>query len=173
MTSKVVKTEFERRQLIKLIENRKLPFRCSLAKGVPRSIEQNKLQRKWLIEASQQGDQSAEEYRAEIKLTIGVPLLREAADEASVKQEAGEKLSKIELGYLDFKRKYDKTVKPLDYEIKLSLMAEPFDFPVSRMMDVELMSKFLDRVYTHFTGLGFVLTEPGQPPMSVYAEGGR
>lgn len=173
MTSKVVKTEFERRQLMKLIENKKLPFRCSLAKGVPRSIEQNKLQRKWMIEASQQGDQSAEEYRAECKLTIGVPLLREAADAAAAKQDSGENLSKLELGYIYFKQQYDRVIKPLPYEHKLACMAEPFDFAVTRHMGVDLFCKYLDAVYIRFTGLGFVLTEPKQPPMSVYAEGGR
>lgn len=173
MTTVVVKTEFERRQLIKLIEGRKIPFRCSIAKGVPRSLDQNRLQRRWMQEAGQQGDQSAEEYRAECKLHIGVPMLREAADAAAEKQAEGEKLSKIELGYLYFKQQYDLIVKPLPYETKLSLMAEPFDFPVTRLMSTNLFSAYLDKVYVHFRGLGFALTEPGQPPTSVYAEGGR
>ena len=173
MTSVAVKTEFDRRRLIQLIEGRKIPFRCSLATGIPRSIDQNKLQRKWCLEAGQQGDQTAEEYRAECKLTIGVPMLREAADEALDKQEAGEKLTKLEQGYIFFKQQYDRVVKPLPYENKLILMSEPFDFPVTRLMAVDLFCKYLDRMYKHFRDQGFELTEPKQPPMSVYAEGCR
>jgi hypothetical protein len=108
--------------------------------GKQRTSKQNRLQRLWLDEAAKQGDQTAEEYRAYCKLHFGVPIMRQQ-DEV-------------------FREKYDRIIKPLDYEQKLELMMEPFDFPVTRLMDTVNEGKYLDSVYTFFTGLGFSLTNP-------------
>lgn len=169
MTTIIVKTEADKADMIRVLKNRKPPFTISITKGVKRTIEQNKLQRKWLNEASEQGDQTAEEYRAYCKLHIGVPLLRQAADQAQEKLDAGGELTSLEQGYLYFKARYDEKVKPLPYETKLALMAEPFDFPITRLMSTALSKEYLDRMYVHFRSLGFVLTEPGQVPLEAYA----
>ena len=106
-----------------------------------RTLAQNKLQRQWLNEAEQQGDQTAEEYRAFCKLTIGVPILR--AENA------------------EFKAKYDEIVKPLSYEQKLAIMAEPLDLPVTRLMTKRQKMAYLNQMYEYFTGeCGFRLSEP-------------
>lgn len=139
MNSVVVETEHERARLIRLIQGRAAPFTVRILKGVKRSLPQNRLQMLWCKEAELQGDQTAEEYRAYCKLHFGVPILRE--DE-------------------DFMAKYDQVVKPLPYETKLALMAEPFDFPVSRLMQTDQMRRYLNAMYEHFTGLGFRLTDP-------------
>lgn len=108
---------------------------------VKRSVDQNKLQRKWLLEAQAQGDQTAEEYRGFCKLHFAVPILRWELPE--------------------FREKYDRIVKPLPYESKLELMQEPLDFPCTRLMTKDQKARYLDAIYQHFTGLGMRLTDPG------------
>lgn len=108
--------------------------------GDERSSQQNRLQQLWHSEASAQlRDETAEEKRAYCKLHFGVPILR--ADDA-------------------FKADYDRVIKPMDYQTKLALMAEPFDFPVTRLMTVKQKKQFLDAVWNHYTGLGVRLSHP-------------
>lgn len=140
MATVPIRTEYDRRQAMRLIEHRELPCTLSVVKGAPRSIEQNKLQRKWLSEAEEQGDQTAEEYRAYCKLHFGVPILRN--------------------GNEAFRLQYDATVKPLSYEQKLEIMKEPIDFPVTRLMTTKQKAQYLDEIYQFLRGRGFVLTEP-------------
>jgi hypothetical protein len=135
-----IKTEQDKQLAIKAIESRKGPYTMELVKGLKRSNEQNRLQRKWLKEAEEQGDQTAEEYRAYCKLHFGVPIMRQQSD--------------------IFRGKYDRIVKPLDYTQKLELMMEPFDFPVTRLMSAANEKKYLDQMYSFFTGQGFALTDP-------------
>lgn len=108
--------------------------------GDERSDRQNRLQQLWHAEAAQQlGDETAEAKRAYCKLHFGVPILRN--DEA-------------------FRARYDRVIKPMDYQTKLALMAEPFDFPVTRLMTVKQKKQFLDAVWDHYTGLGVRLSHP-------------
>lgn len=108
--------------------------------GDERSDRQNRLQQLWHAEAAQQlRDETAEAKRAYCKLHFGVPILR--TDEA-------------------FKADYDRVIKPMDYQTKLALMAEPFDFPVTRLMTVKQKKQFLDAVWDHYTGLGVRLSHP-------------
>lgn len=69
------------------------------------------------------GDRDASDVRAESKLHIGIPIMREDSD--------------------DFRAKYDSIVRPLPYESKLALMVEPFDFAVTRLMTVKQMSRYI------------------------------
>jgi hypothetical protein len=108
--------------------------------GEERSHQQNRLQQLWHSQAADQlKDETAEEKRAYCKLHFGVPILRN--DEA-------------------FKAHYDRVIKPMDYQTKLALMMEPFDFPVTRLMTVKQKTEFLDRIYQHYTGLGVQLSHP-------------
>ena len=108
--------------------------------GEERTNPQNRLQQLWHGEAADQlGDETAEQKRAYCKLHFGVPILRE--DDA-------------------FKADYDRVIKPMDYQTKLALMAEPFDFPVTRLMTVKQKKAFLDAIYQHYTGLGVRLSHP-------------
>lgn len=140
MTTRAIRNEQDRKDAIRLIENRKTPFTVTLSEGAPRSIEQNRLQRKWLLEAEEQGDMTAEEYRGYCKLHLGVPILRNENDL--------------------FREKYDRIIKPHSYEDKLAMMMEPLDFPVTRLMNTKQKTKYLDAMYQHFRSLGFILTEP-------------
>jgi hypothetical protein len=103
-----------------------------------RTLQQNKMQFKWYRDMQKQGDQTAIEYRAYCKLHFGVPLLR-VEDES-------------------FRAIYDKLIRPLDYEDKLSLMVEPIDLPVTSQMSVEIMAKYLKAVSDDATSKGMRLT---------------
>lgn len=137
-----VKTEYDRQQLVTFLSQKVVGFTVEIKEGISekRSLDQNRLQRKWLQEAEQQGDMTAEEYRAFCKLHFGVPILR-AENEA-------------------FCAVYDDCFKSLPYERKLKFMAEPFDFAVTRLMTKPQKSQYLNAMYQHFTGLGFELTDP-------------
>ncbi len=141
MTERVVRNESERDALILLVKARKMPFTMSIRSGAHRSEQQNRTQRMWLNEAAEQlGDQTAEELRGYCKLTIGVPIMREASEE--------------------FREKYDRLIKPHTYEDKLQMMMEPLDFPVTRIMRTSEKTRYLDLMYQHFSEQGVVLTEP-------------
>jgi len=143
MTTRPVETEPERQKLILLIEGYKLPFIAELTPGRRRSIEQNRLQRKWMTEVAEQlpgSFESAEDVRAYCKLTIGVPILREENE--------------------TFRAKYDEVVRPLPYEQKIAIMSEPLDMPVTRLMTTKQGKTYLDRIFRHFSEKGVELTIP-------------
>jgi hypothetical protein len=141
MTSRVIETELDRSALTKFLAAQKPPFTVNVTKGRKRSLGQNKLQRLWLNEISEQlGDQTSEEIRGYCKLTMGVPILRAENEE--------------------FRAQYDKHVKGLPYESKLAFMMEPLDFPVSRLMTTKQKTQYLDEVCRHFAEQGLLLTQP-------------
>ena len=113
----------------------------SVVKGNKRSVEQNRLQRLWCVEISDQlGDRTPEEVRGYCKLAIGVPILRAESE--------------------TFREQYDRVIKPLPYEQKLAVMMEPLDLPVTRYMTTKQKAQYLDAVFKHFTEQGVVLTQP-------------
>lgn len=142
MTTRVLKTGADRDDFIALLKSYKLPCTVNLVKGQKRSIEQNRLQRLWLREAFEQlGEtRSVEEYRGYCKLHFGVPIMRGEDDH--------------------FRKEYDRFIRPLSYEDKLSIMQIPLDLPVTRIMKTGQKKRYLDDVYDHFTGLGVKLTNP-------------
>jgi hypothetical protein len=141
MPERIVTDERERRMLIKLIEGQKLPFTATVTRGKHRTYLQNRLQRMWCNEVSEQlGDQTPEEVRGYCKLRMGVPILR-AENES-------------------FCAKYDAIIRPLTYEQKLECMMEPLDFPITRLMDTSQKGRYLDEIYRHFTEQGVILTVP-------------
>jgi hypothetical protein len=140
VTIKSVENEFHREDLIKLIEAREAPFTVEITSGKRRSVEQNRLQRKWIGEISDQlGDRTPEEVRGECKLRFGVPILR----------------AENEL----FCEKYDRLIKPLPYETKLEMMMEPLDLPITRIMTVAQKTKYLESISRYFANHGVVLTD--------------
>jgi len=142
MTTRVITTVAERDGLLKFIMSRPLPITVEIVKGNRRSVEQNRLQRAIMNEVAPQTGQTAEEVRAYCKLTIGVPILR----------------AENEL----FAQRYDAIVRPLPYETKLALMAEPFDFPVTRLMTTKQKTQYIDAIVRHYAEQGIVLTEIGR-----------
>jgi hypothetical protein len=134
-----IRTEHDKAMLIKRIANMSMPFSISTKKGAPRSIESNKLQRMWLKEAGEQGDNTPEEYRGYCKLHFGVAIAKEDDEYAE---------------------KYNRLIRPMSYEAKLELMVVPMDFPVTRIFTTGQTTRYLNKIYTHLTSLGIHLTEP-------------
>ena len=149
MTKKIkrwIRNEGDRELLLSLINNMDAPFTVDIEKGIreKRSSDQNRLQRLWVNEAEQQGDMTAEEYRAYCKLHFGVPILRNEND--------------------TFAELYDLKIRdrvpPYSYEQKLEFMAIPWDMHVTRLMTIKQHDKYLNMMHNHFTSLGMILTIP-------------
>jgi hypothetical protein len=139
--NRIIEKDNDRKMLIRFLEKKALPFTVTTTDGKHRTSDQNKLQRLWVMEIAQQlGDQTPEEIRGYCKLTFGVPILR-AENEA-------------------FRAAYDTIVKPLDYQSKLRLMMEPFDFGVTRIMTTRQKTAYLDAIHRHFSEQGIILTNP-------------
>jgi hypothetical protein len=139
MATRVITNEYQREALAALIASKQLPFTAEVVKGKRRSVEQNRLQRRLLNEIAEQTDQTHEEVRAFCKLTIGVPILRAGSDL--------------------FAEKYDRLIKPMPYERKLEMMAEPIDFPVTRLMNTAQKTAYLDEIFRVFSSQGVVFSE--------------
>lgn len=143
MTTHIVRSAEEMERVARLVGNLKPPLTITVTSGASRSIEQNKLQRLWCMEAAEQlGDRTAEEVRGFCKLHYGVPIMRE--------------------GHEDFRETYDRLIKPLPYETKLAFMMEPLDFPITRLMTVGEKSQYLDAMHKGLSELGVKLTEPSE-----------
>lgn len=142
MATRVVETEHERAMLVRFIEGHKLPMTANVTAAGKRTSRQNKLNRQWMQDiAAQLEGWDAEYARAYCKLHHGVPILRND-DEA-------------------FCKEYDEVIRPLPYEHKIKLMSVPFDFGVTRLMNVKQQTAYLDAVHRDFSGMGVVLTDPG------------
>lgn len=141
MTTRTIRNEFDLRQAIELLRARKRPFTLTITAGMVRTKEQNRLQRLWCNEIAEQlGDRTAENVRGETKLRCGVPILRAESDR--------------------FCEKYDRLIRPRPYEEKVELMMEPMDFPVTRLMNTDQKTRFLDAMHAHWSAQGVVLTQP-------------
>lgn len=149
MVQRFIESEFGRQSLIRFVEKQKLPFIAEVTPGRARTVAQNKLQRMWLNEISEQmGDRTPEEVRGFCKLHFGVPIMRSASE--------------------GFQQTYDEVIRPLPYPAKLKLMMVPLDLPVTRIMNTKQTTQYLDDIYAYFTAEGVALTMPddgryGQP----------
>jgi hypothetical protein len=138
MTTRSIKNEADLTLLTTYLKGRKRPFTVEVTDGRDRSIEQNKLAFKWYKEISEQTGEEIEDVRARCKLEIGVPILRE-----------NEK----------FRATYDRLIRHLSYADKIELIRAS-DWPVTRLMKVEQMSRYLDIVFRQHAEMGIVLTVP-------------
>lgn len=141
MTTRVIRNETERDALIALLTSRKMPFTVQVTQGANRTLEQNRLAFLWYREiAEQMGDRTASEVRAHCKFNHGVKIL-------VTENEA-------------FRKAWQARFLDWDYEAKLSLMVEPLDLPVTRLMTTRQLTQYLDAIADEFTRLGVVLTQP-------------
>lgn len=138
MTSRSIKNEADLKLFKTYLDGRKRPFTVAVTDGRNRSEEANRLAFKWYKEISDQTGEDIEDVRARCKLEIGVPILRENDD---------------------FRATYDRLVRPLSYPDKIELV-KVTDMPVTRLMKVEQMSRFLDIVFRQHAEMGVVLTIP-------------
>lgn len=140
MPTKIIREPDHVDALAAMLRFRKLPITVTWTQGAPRSHAQNRLAQRWFTDiATQLGDQTHEDVRAECKMRFGVPILR-AENEA-------------------FRLSYDRVIKPLPYEEKLEAI-KAFDLPVTRLMTVKQMTDFMDAMQKHWSVQGVRLTDP-------------
>lgn len=139
MVQRIVKNSDDLALLKVYMDGRKRPFTVDITEGRDRSTEQNRLSFKWYKEISDQTGEDQEDVRARCKLEIGVPILRDAHDK--------------------FRATYDRLIRPLAYPEKLALIRDT-EMPVTRLMNVEQMSRFMDIVFRRHAEIGVVLTIP-------------
>jgi hypothetical protein len=97
--------------------------------GKDRSLDQNRMCFEIYVRVGRAlyGGDTAH-ARAECKLTIGVPILREEDEK--------------------FRESYDKIIKPVAYQDKLALMEW---FPVTRLMTVKQCQRYIDTTFDTYT----------------------
>lgn len=139
MVTRAVKNVDDLALLKVYLDGRKRPFTVDVTDGRDRSAEQNRLSHKWYGEIAEQSGEDREEVRARCKLEIGVPILRDGSEA--------------------FRRTYDRLVRPLAHADKLDLIRDT-DMPVTRLMNVEQMSRYMDLVFKKHAEFGIVLTIP-------------
>lgn len=139
MTQRIVRNVDDLALLKVYLDQRKRPFTVDIADGRDRSEEQNRLSHKWYKEISDQTGEDVEDVRARCKLKFGLPILMESSEE--------------------FRDLCRRRIKPLSHEERIEAIRD-FDIPITRLMKVEQMSKYLDDVYRHHAGFGIVLTVP-------------
>lgn len=139
MVQRIVKNADDLGLLKVYLDGRKRPFTVDITEGRNRSTEQNRLAFKWYKEISEQTGEDIEDVRARCKLEIGVPILRDAQER--------------------FRGTYDRLVRPLPYPEKLALVRDT-ELPVTRLMNVEQMSRYLDITFRRHAEIGVVLTIP-------------
>lgn len=139
MVTRTVKNADELALLKVYLDGRKQPFTVDITEGRDRSDEQNRLAFKWYREISDQTGEDREDVRARCKLEIGVPILREESEK--------------------FRATYDLVLRPRPYGEKLSFIRDA-ELPITRLMNVDQMSRYLDIVFRRHAELGIVLTIP-------------
>lgn len=140
MTTRIIENHWDRQLLFKYLEQQNGPVTVTITKGKHRTNDQNRLQRLWITEIAAQKFEPTEDVRAYCKLHIGIPILRN-------ENEA-------------FKADYDEIIKPLPYELKLRMMKEPLNWPVTSIMNTKQKTAYLDEVHRTFSEQGIVLTNP-------------
>ncbi|UYQ71013.1 hypothetical protein OF122_13185 [Pelagibacterium flavum] len=139
MPTRTVKNADELELLKVYLDGRKLPFTVQIEDGRNRSNEQNRLSHKWYAEIADQTGEHVEDVRARCKLEIGVPILRQSNEK--------------------FRATYDKSIRPLPYEAKLEAIRD-MDIPVTRLMKVPEMTKYMELVFQRHAEFGIELTIP-------------
>lgn len=138
MTTRSVKNPDDLALLKVYLDQRKRPFTVEITDGRDRSSEQNRLSHKWYKEIADQTGEAVEDVRARCKLEIGIPILRENEQ---------------------FRATYDRLIRPLSYDDKTDLIRST-DMPVTRLMSVEQMTRYMDEVFRRHSEFGIELTVP-------------
>ena len=142
MTTRIIRTPGEIDGLARLLHSRKLPVTVTIAAGADRSHSQNALAHMWYSEIARDlADRTAAEVRAYCKLHHGVRMMHA---ESEPFREAWDRLIRGRFGYPE----------------KLELMLPPHDYPVTRLMGVKQMQRYLDAIHAEFSAQGVRLTDP-------------
>jgi hypothetical protein len=142
MTTRPIKTPDDLVKLQAYHAELEMPFTVSTTKGLDRSGGQNSLAFKWYTEIAQQmGDREAWEVRAHCKLFMGVRMLVTENE--------------------PFREQWHRLIKDrFTPSEKLELMVEPHDYPVTRLMKVSQMTRYLETIIQTYAPMGVNLTQP-------------
>lgn len=122
----------------RFLGNMGLPVTVAWTKGRDRSRDQNNLMWQWATDVARQlQDRDADEVQRTWKLHHGVPILREDDPE--------------------FRALYDEALKARPYELKVKAMRI---WPVTSIMSVSQMTRFLNAVQQECLQMGLQLTDP-------------
>lgn len=139
MTTRPIKNEADLKLLAVYLEQRKRPFTVDITDGRDRSSEQNRLSQKWYAEIAEQTGEAREDVRARCKLKFGLPILMESSE-----------------AFRDLCR---RRIKPLSHAERIELIRD-FDIPMTRLMNVGQMTRYMDELFQHHSEFGIVLTVP-------------
>lgn len=139
MPTRIIRNAEHADALVDILKGANMPLTVSWTQGAPRRNVQNRLAQRWFSDiAKQMQDRTREEVRAECKLRFGVPIL---CDENQA-----------------FRASYNRALGPLTYEQRAQAVMA-LDLPVTRLMTVKQMSRFMDNVQREYSP--FVqLTDP-------------
>lgn len=144
MAHRIIQTPDDLAELATFFGNMPLPFTVEWTKGKDRSLDQNATMWMWASEAGNQLGETADEVQRRWKLHFGVPILREDSAE--------------------FRRVYDKALKPIAYAMKLEAMRF---IPVTSEMKVGQMVRLMDAIWRECSEMGIRLTDP-DPELVAY-----
>ena len=139
MVTRPVKNEDDLALLKVFLDQRKRPFTVDVTDGRDRSAEQNRLSHKWYAEIAEQCGEDVEDVRARCKLKFGLPILMQSSE-----------------GFRDLCK---RRIKPLSHHERVELIRD-FDIPITRLMNVEQMSRYMDEVFRSHAEFGIALTIP-------------
>lgn len=139
MVQRVVRNPQDRQMLHTYLEGRKLPFTVDIEDGRDRSNEQNRLSQKWYAEIAEQTGEDREDVRARCKLKFGLPILMQSSD-----------------AFRDLCR---RRIQPLSHQERVEAIRD-FDIPITRLMNVTQMTRYMDEMFRHHAEFGIVLTVP-------------
>lgn len=139
MVTRAIKNPDDLTLLTTYLKGRKRPFTVEITEGRDRSTEQNRLAFKWYKEISEQTGEDIEDVRARCKLKFGLPILMESSE-----------------AFRDLCR---RRIKPLTHAERIEVIRD-FDIPITRLMKVDQMTRYLDEMFRHHAAFGIVLTIP-------------
>ena len=139
MTTRPIKNTEDLALLKVYLDQRKRPFTVEVTDGRDRSAEQNKLAFKWYKEIAEQSGEAVDDVRARCKLKFGLPILMESSE-----------------AFRDLCR---RRIKPLSHAERIEVIRD-FDIPVTRLMNVSQMSRYMDGLFQHHSEFGISLTIP-------------
>lgn len=139
MPSKIIRTAEHVEALAILLKGRKLPLTVTWAQGASLSSRQQRLSFRWYQDiATQLGDHTVEEVRADCKVSFGVPILSRDSAFAD-----------------DWSRSFGR----FGHEAQRKIV-ERFQVPVTSLMKLPQMTEYLDAVQRHWSRAGIRLTDP-------------
>ena len=140
MPTRIIRAPEHVDALAAMLRGRKMPMTVQWTQGAPLSNAQRRLSFQWYMDAaSQLGDQTAAEVRAECKVVFAAPILCQHSEA--------------------FRASWEKLRQRFTHEDVLEFV-EQTELPMTSLMTVKQMTEYLDTVQRHYSQQGVRLTDP-------------